>query len=41
MVSMSNYLRKLWNRPNYALIVLIVKEGYILVRYTIISEKYH
>lgn len=39
MVSMSNYLRKLWNGPNYALIVLIVKEGYVLFSDTIISEK--
>lgn len=27
MAGMSNYLRKLWNRPNYAVIVLIVKKG--------------
>lgn len=27
MAGMSDYLRKLWNRPNYAIIVLIVKKG--------------
>lgn len=37
MVGMSNYLRRLWNRPNYAIIVLIVKKEGYLFEYTIIA----
>lgn len=40
MVGITDYLRKLWKRPNYAVIVLIVKEEHVLFCDTIISGKY-